>query len=142
MFKSGDFYITTRGRLVKIFNQFPFQDGYVFAAAIYQPNNGWQAARYNTLGICNSDPSNNNININETHDSFGKYMIYRVFYNFGSSSWSATAHDLHNSMIVELHGIENRERIMHLIQVGAGQKLLSWMREAGYDDELQGSISA
>ncbi len=137
MFKMGGFYVTTKGRLVKLFNQFAFQDGYVISAAVYAPGSGWFAVRYNINGVCNVDSSYNGISTNETYEHIGKYMKYHIWYDFNTHSWFANASDLHANIIVNLTGIENRERAMHLIYLGTEQKLLTWMREAGYDEDIE-----
>lgn len=135
MFKMGGFYLTDKGRLVKLFNQFGFQDGYVINAAIYIPNQGWQAMRYKLDGTCNVDNPNNFIRPDEKHDSYSKYLNFNVYFNRTNNSWSAFVRDLFGANIVELNNIENRERAMSLAYLGAEQKVLTWMREAGYDED-------
>lgn len=137
MFKMGSFYITSKGRLVKLFNQFAFTDGYVINAAVYTPGAGWAAARYTTDGRCNMDFPNNNINLTETFHKYGQYLTYTVYFDRTANCWRASGKDPYGAIIVDLNTIENRERATNLVLVGAEQKLLTWMHEAGYDEEKE-----
>lgn len=138
MFKMGGFYLTARGRLVKIFNQFVFSDGYHLNAAIYTPGNpgNWIAVRYNTQGQCTLEPQHNNINATDTFESYGRFLTYAVWFDFAARTWLAQAKDLHGNVIVNLTGLEHRDRAMQLVSIGAEQRILTWMREAGYDEEI------
>lgn len=136
MFKMGAFYITAKGRLVKLFNQFAFTDGFVINAAIYTPGGGWAAVRYTADGRCNIDPTNN-ISVTETFDKYGNYITYSVYFDRLANCWRANGKDPYGATIVDLANVENRERATNLVLVGAEQKLLTWMHEAGYDEEKE-----
>lgn len=141
MFKLGGFYLTARGQLVKIFNEFKFADGYSLNAAIYTPsNNGWIAVRYTPDGRCNVDGDANKILAADTFTSYHRYLQFLVWFDRATNMWKGRATDLRGTVIVDLANVENHERAMHLIQVGAEQKLLTWMREAGYDEEVKETI--
>lgn len=58
MFKMGEFYLTTKGQLVKVFNTFKFADGYTINAAIHVTGHGWTSVRYAPDGRCNTDNDN------------------------------------------------------------------------------------
>lgn len=141
MFKVGQFYITLKGRLVKVFNQFAFQDGFVFNAAIYQPGTGWVAVRYKPDGTCNLDAANNNMRAVDTFESYLTFLTITTFFNRANNTWIARATDPFGSMIVDLQNNETPERALTLIQMGAQEKLLTWMREAGYDEEMKETIA-
>lgn len=140
MFKIGNFYLTKTGQLVKLFNTFPFQDGYTINAAIYMTGGGWTAVRFTPAGQCNVDDGNNRIFLTETFDMYRRYMQFVVWCDRATNTWRGQAKDPRGQTIVSLDNIENHERAMQLIQTGAEQKLLTWMREAGYDDEMKETI--
>jgi hypothetical protein len=142
VFKLGAFYLTTRGRLVKVFNSFQFADGYTLNAAIYFPDQGWVAVRYKPDGSCNTDPDSNKMILTETFDRYRRYMQFLVWFDRATNLWCGRASDPNGKIIVTLTNIENEERAMGLIQVGVEQKLLAWMREAGYDEEVKESVDA
>lgn len=135
MFKIGGFYLTLKGQLVKIFTSFPFADGYQLNAAIYKPGSGWVAARYAQDGKCNLEPDKNNIVITETFEKYQNYLQFVIWFDRAVSLWKGKAVDTLGNTIVNLENIENQARAMQLITLGAEQKMLTWMREAGYDEE-------
>ena len=141
MFKLGGFYLTQKGQLVKIFNTFEFVDGYNYNAAVYTIGHGWIAVRYTQDGKCNVD-ANHNINNFETFDKYAQYMQFVVWFDRASAKWCGRATDPRGSEIVKITDLDNRERAMSLIQLGAEQKVLSWMREAGYDEETKELVNA
>lgn len=135
MFKQGQFYLTAKGQLVKIFDSFKFQDNFTINAAVYLTEIGWQASRYNLEGKCNNGDSGYTIALTETYEKYRNYLVSTVYFDRIANRWSAKAVDPRGSTIVQLANIENPERALQLIQLGAEQKLLTWMREAGYDED-------
>lgn len=140
MFKNGQFYLTTKGQLVKIFDTFKFGDGYTMNAAVYVTDqNQWLAMRYTPDGMCNQG-AEFNIIATETYDKYRNYLTFSVFYDKLITAWRGRAMDPRGSVIVDLADIQNPERSMQLIQMGAEQKLLTWMREAGYDEDKKETV--
>lgn len=135
MFKLGKFYLSQRGQLVKIFSTFQFADGYTHSAAIYTVGSGWNPVRYKPDGTCNISPDHNSILNFETFEKYPTYMTFVVWFDRTSGKWCGKATDVPGKIVVNITDIEHRERAMQLIQLGAEQKVLTWMREAGYDEE-------
>ena len=142
MFKPGSFYLTAKGQLVKIFDSFKFQDGFTFNAAIYSIANGWIAVRYNKDGQCNVGGGNNHIIAFEPVSKYSQYITFVVWFDRQSAKWKGRASDPGGNIVVDIQDIEHRERAMQLIQLGAEQKVLSWMREAGYDEDKKELVDA
>lgn len=142
MFKPGSFYLTCKGQLVKIFDIFKFQDGFVYNAAIYIVGTGWMAARYNKDGACNVDGANNNIIAFEPVAKYPNYMQFLVWFDRTTLKWRGRASDPRGAVIVDLNDIDHRERAMQLIQRGAEQRVLAWMHEAGYDEDKKELVDA
>ena len=69
-------------------------------------------------------------------------MQFLVWFDRQTNKWRGRASDPSGKVIVDLTEIEHRERAMQLIQLGAEQKVLSWMREAGYDEETKELVNA
>lgn len=138
MFKNGGFYITAKGQLVKLFDSFKFADGFTINAAIYVTggaNGGaWSAVRYSPDGRCNNGDASFTILPAETFEKYRNYLSFVVHYDRAANAWRGKANDPRGQMIVDLVDIQNPERALQLIQLGAEQKLLTWMREAGYDE--------
>lgn len=134
--------MTSRGQLVKIFSTFQFQDGFTYSAAIYSPGQGWTAVRYKPDGQCSVDSEKNHILNYEIVERYANYMQFVVWFDRATNKWRGRATDPRGTTIVELLEIEHRERAMQLIQLGVEQKVLSWMREAGYDEETKEVVGA
>lgn len=137
MFKPGKFYLTTKGQLVKIFSQFQFQDGFVFNAAIFSVSSGWSAVRYNPAGVCNINNDKNVIINFEPFEKYKNYSTFLVWFDRTTSKWIGQAKDAIGNVIVTITHLDDEHRAMNLIQLGCEEKLLSWMREAGYEDETK-----
>lgn len=136
MFKLGGFYLTTKGQLVKIFNSFPFADGYTLNAAIHLIGQGWTAARYAPDGRCNLDGANNQIlGATETFDKYLNYLKFVIWFDRAAGLWAGNIQDPRGTVIVSLANLENEDRAIHLLRLGAAEKLLTYMREAGYDED-------
>jgi hypothetical protein len=142
MFKNGGFYITARGQLVRVFDTFKFADNYTINAAVYLSGMGWSAVRYTPNGDCNNGDAGFKLILTETFEKYRNYLTFTVFFDRATNSWRGKATDSRNSVIVDLNNIENPERAWQLIQMGAEQKLLTWMREAGYDEETKETVNA
>lgn len=135
MFKMGGFYITSKGRLVKLFNQFAFADGFVINAAICQSNGGgWVAVRYKLDGTCNLEAADNKISPDNGVGIYANYMTFSIWFDRLANQWRGRATDAYGQIIVDLANLDGYERAMKLILLGAEQKLLSWMQDAGYDE--------
>lgn len=141
MLKIGGFYLTMKGQLVKIFNEFQFADGYPINAAVYIVGLGWTAVRYTPEGKCNSDGNHNIVNA-ESFTNYANYMQFLVFFDRNTNRWNGRATDPRGQHIVQIGDIEHREQAMKLIQLGCEQKMLTWMREAGYDEESKELVDA
>lgn len=140
MFKNGGFYLTAKGQLVRIFDSFKFADGFTINAAVYVVGTGWSAVRYNAEGKCNNNSAEYAIIAGETFEKYRSYLTFVVHFDRANNYWRGKATDPRNCLIVELLNIENPERAWQLIQMGAEQKLLTWMREAGYDEDKKETI--
>lgn len=136
MFKANEFYITTKGRLVKILSQFKYADGFEYVASMFVPGNGWHALRYRVDGTCSLDNPNNQMAPTSTFDTYLTFLNFTMRYDRATNTWVGNCHDGHNAPIVQLTGLEDQERALKLMQLGAQEKLLTWMREAGYVDEI------
>lgn len=138
MFKNGGFYLTAKGQLVKLFDSFKFADGYIINAAVFitgGANGGaWSAVRYSPEGRCNNGDATFAILATETFEKYRNYLTFVVHYDKVLNTWLGKANDPRGQIIVDLVDIQNPERALQLIQLGAEQKLLTWMREAGYDE--------
>jgi len=135
MLKMGGFYITAKGRLVKLFNEFTFADGYNINAALCDSKTGtWTAVRYKPDGTCNAG-AENNILPDKTHSSYLNYLTYQVWFDLVANCWRGRASDPYGAIIVDQNNLDGFERAMKLIILGAEQKLLTFMKDAGYDEE-------
>jgi hypothetical protein len=142
MLKPGSFYLTKQGQLVKIFNSFQFADGYTTNGAIHLVGASWQAVRFKPDGNCNVDGVNNSIPNFEPFTKYPTYMTFLVWCDRNSNKWCGQAKDLRGQIVISISDIEHRERAMSLIQLGCEQKILTWMREAGYDEETKEVVNA
>lgn len=137
MFKMGGFYLTKNGRLVKLFNQFAFADGFVINGAVCDAASGqWTAARFKLDGSCNVT-ADYKIDPTLTFQNYVNYMKFEVSYDRVANCWRGCAIDPYGAIIVNLSNLEGYERALKLILLGAEQKLLTWMRDAGYDLEKE-----
>lgn len=137
MFKMGGFYLTKNGRLVKLFNQFAFADGFVINGAVCDAATGtWTAARFKLDGSCNVT-ADYKIDSAITFQNYANYMTFQIFYDRAANCWAGRATDPYGAVIVNLNNLEGYERALKLILLGAEQKLLTWMHDAGYDLEKE-----
>lgn len=137
MFKTGSYYLTVKGLLVKILNEFTFKDGATINAAVYLPagGGGWYSYRYKPDGTCITD-ANLNMKSTETHENYLTYMKLAIGFDHATRTWAGTATDMMGNLISQLTAIESQERALKLLSMGAQEKLLTIMRESGYVDEM------
>lgn len=136
MFKIGGYYISTKGLLVKILNDFAFKDGATLTGAAYLPGHaGWFQYRFKADGTCIAD-GNLNIKPVETHENYLTYMKLAIGFDHATRTWGGTATDIMGNLILQLAAIESQERALKLLSMGAQEKLLTIMRESGYVDEM------
>jgi hypothetical protein len=134
MFRVGSYYITAQGRLAKVVSEFKYIDGGIFTVAIQYPGSGWIADRIKVDG---KSVTNTNHNILETDDFKGFLTFCKsvIDYDRGAKTWKGQIYDLTGASLLSLTGIESQERTLKLLQLGAQEKILTWMQETGYIDE-------
>ncbi len=126
MFKVGGYYVTAKGRLAKIVSEFKYQDGGVFSTAIHLPGTGWVPDRMKTTGV---SMFNVDYNMKEIDDFKGFLTYCKIVITFDhiSRTWTGGTYDLTGQTAVTLTGIENQERALKLLQLGAQEKVLTWI---------------
>lgn len=137
MFKVGNYHITMRGRLVKLLSEFKMADGGNISGAVFVNGQGWFPARFKVNGNCMENAEHN---IHPDHDfrSFLTYCQATISYDHTAKSWSGTLKDSAGALILNLTGLDSQERTLKLLQLGAQEKVLTWMQDSGYvDDELE-----
>ena len=140
MFKVGSYYLTCKGRLAKVVSEFKYKDNGNYCTAIYYPGTGWIADRIQNTGISVVNADNN---IVETDDFKGFLTFCKavIDYDRGAKTWKANLYDFAGVALLNLKGIESQERALKLLQLGAQEKVLTWMQESGYvDEEMQEGV--
>jgi|ERR1019366_355558 hypothetical protein len=134
MFKVGAYYITAKGRLAKVVSEFKYQDRGNFGIAVYYHGSGWIADRIKDDGKSVQTAEHNII---ETDDFKGFLTFCNAMINYDriAKTWKGTLTDLAGTVLLNLTGIESQERTLKLLQLGAQEKVLTWMQESGYVDE-------
>lgn len=137
MFQIGGYYLTCKGRLAKVVSQFNFKDGGNLQCAVFFPGNGWHPTRIKADG---QSIDNAEHNMKETDDFKGFLTFCKTMIDFDHTArtWKGTLYAADGSALLALTGIESQERALKLLQLGAQEKILTWMQESGYvDDELE-----
>jgi len=134
MFTVGNYYITVKGHLAKVVSEFKYQDGGNYGIAIYYPGTGWIADRMKATGHSMNNAENNII---ETDDFKGFLTFCKtvIDYDRVGKTWRGILYDAVGIVLLNLTGIESQERTLKLLQLGAQEKILTWMQESGYVDE-------
>lgn len=134
MFIVGGYYITIKGRLAKIVSKFEYADAGHFQIAVRHHQQGWIADRLRADGTSMTN-ADHNIKDSDDFKGFLTFCKTVILYDKEVKSWLGLLYDLHGAELIKLNGIESQERTLKLLQLGAQEKILTWMQESGYVDE-------
>jgi hypothetical protein len=137
MFTVGGYYITVKGRLAKIISDFKFKDNGNLQVAVHYPNNGWYHTRILADGR-SVDNAEHNLKEEDNFKGFLTFCNTTITFDRTARNWKGLLVGMDGNKILELTGIESQERALKLLQLGAQEKVLTWMQETGYvDNELE-----
>jgi hypothetical protein len=134
MFKTGCYYITAKGRLAKVVSTFKVKDEGNVQIAVQCPGQGWFPSRLKDNGT-SIDNADHNTNPEDDFKGFLTFCKIMINYDRVTKTWAGGLYDLTNTQLIVLTGIESQERVLKLLQLGAQEKILTWMQETGYVDE-------
>ncbi len=134
MFKVGSYYLTCKGRLAKVIGEFKYKDNGNLLVAVHYPGSGWYPTRIKADGL-SVDNTEHNMKHTDDFKGFLTYCKTIITFDQGSRLWKGEMYDVLGSIILTLAGIESQERTLKLLQLGAQEKVLTWMQESGYVDE-------
>ncbi len=135
MLLANNYYMSVKGRLVKIISAFKYADGAEFNAAVFFPGNGWFPTRLKANGQ-SIESIEHSVNEADTFEAFLLYCITNIFFDRAARTWGGTMKDMSGHLIVSITGIETSEQTLKLLQLGTQEKLLTWMKDTGYVDEM------
>lgn len=139
MIQIGQYYINNGGNLTKIYQKFPFQDGFQYSGAVHILDSGWYPYRFQENGLC--EILTHSIKPENLFSNYLTFLKFHIYYNQENKTWSGSCFDTKLSLLLYVSEIESQEQTLKLMQIGAQEKLLTLMRDSGYVDDMDEGVA-